>query len=227
VTQRLREKGVVGQFVEYFGTGLDQLTLSDRAPLANMSPEYGATMGFFPIDAATLQYLRETGRSEEQIELVETYCKAQGLFRTADSPEPDFTDVVEIDLAEVEPSVAGPKRPQDRVFIRNLHTEFNKALSSAPGPQGFGVAEENLDKTVEAGTTGTLTHGSVVIAAITSCTNTSNPTLMLGAGIVARKALERGLKVPDYVKTSFAPGSICHQGKQHRSRIRPERKPEL
>lgn len=207
ITHRLRQKGVVGQFVEYVGPSLDQLSLSDRAPIANMSPEYGATMGFFPIDTATLQYLRETGRTEEQIELVETYCKAQGLFHTSDTPEPEFSDMVEIDLGEIEASVAGPKRPQDRIFIRNLHDEFESSLSAEPGPQGFGVAQEDLKTTVKAGDAGNLTHGSVVIAAITSCTNTSNPTLMLGAGIVAKKALARGLSVPAYVKTSFAPGS--------------------
>ncbi len=207
VTQRLREKGVVGHFVEFFGPGLDGMTLSDRAPIANMSPEYGATMGFFPIDAATLQYLRETGRSEEQVQLVEAYCRAQGLFRTADAPEPVFTHTVEIDLSEVEASVAGPKRPQDRVFVRNLHKEFNEHLTQSPDARGFGLSSEDLDKSVEVPGYGTLTHGSVVIAAITSCTNTSNPTLMLGAGLLARNAVAKGLKVPAYVKTSFAPGS--------------------
>ena len=207
VTQRLREKGVVGHFVEFFGPGLDGMSLSDRAPIANMSPEYGATMGFFPIDNATLQYLRETGRSEEQVQLVEAYCRAQGLFRTADAPEPVFTQTLEINLAEVEASVAGPKRPQDRVLVRNLHDEFSEHLTKSPDARGFGLAPADLDTSVEVPGYGTLTHGSVVIAAITSCTNTSNPTLMLGAGLLAKNAVAKGLKVPACVKTSFAPGS--------------------
>jgi aconitate hydratase len=207
VTQRLRERGVVGRFVEFFGPGLERLTLADRAPIANMSPEYGATMGFFPIDASTLEYLRGTGRSPEQIELVEAYCRAQGLFRTPDAPEPICNDVLEIDLGEVEPSVAGPKRPQDRVYIRNLHTEFQRALTKPHAERGFGLAADALRNSADAAPYGTLHHGSVVIAAITSCTNTSNPQLMLGAGLLAKNAVERGLTVPHYVKTSFAPGS--------------------
>ncbi len=207
VTQQLREVGVVGQFVEFFGPGLDALTLADQSPIANMAPEYGATMGFFPIDESTLKYLRETGRTEGHIELVEAYCRAQGLFRTPDSPEPEFTRVVEIDLSLVEPSVAGPKRPQDRVFVRNLLADFAASLTWSREDRGFGIEGPDTDKTAEAGAFGTLKHGSVVIAAITSCTNTSNPQLMLGAGLLAKKAVEKGLTVAPHVKTSLAPGS--------------------
>lgn len=207
VTQRLREKGVVGQFVEFFGPGLDTLSLADRAPIANMSPEYGATMGFFPIDDSTLEYLRLTGRDPAHIELVEAYCRAQGLFRSSDQPEPDFTDQIEIDLSAVEPSVAGPKRPQDRVFIKNLQREFQEALTQPKSQRGFALAEGELDTEAEAPGYGALRHGTVVLAAITSCTNTSNPQLLLGAALLAKKAVEKGLKVPAYVKTSLAPGS--------------------
>ncbi len=206
VTQSLREKGVVGRFVEFFGPGLNLLSLADRAPIANMAPEYGATMGFFPIDNATLDYLRITGRSAKQVDLVERYCKEQGLFRV-DGSEPLYDDVVELDLSSVEPSVAGPKRPQDRVLVRNLHSEFSKALTEPTAKRGFAVAPEKLGSTSDTGSSGALRHGSVVIAAITSCTNTSNPSLLLGAGLVAKKAVERGLTVPAFVKTSFAPGS--------------------
>jgi aconitate hydratase len=207
ITQMLRQKGVVDHFVEFFGPGVDGLSLADRAPVANMSPEYGATMGFFPIDAATLEYLRTTGRSAEQIDLVERYCKEQGLFRAPGSPDPIYNQVMELDLSTLEPSMAGPKRPQDRVFVRNLHTEFRKALAEPVEKRGFGLAPDALDRSAPVDGAGTLKHGSVVIAAITSCTNTSNPTLLLGAGILAKKAVERGLKVPAYVKTSLAPGS--------------------
>ncbi len=206
VTQMLREQGVVGHFVEFFGPGLDHMTLADRAPIANMSPEYGATMGFFPIDDATLEYLRLTGRSAEQVDLVERYCKEQGLFRQQDT-HPEFDQVVTLDLATVEPSLAGPKRPQDRVFVRELKQDFTEALSAAPEQRGFGVAADEQKREVEVPERGTLTHGSVVIAAITSCTNTSNPSLLLGAGLLAKKAVEKGLEVPAYVKTSMAPGS--------------------
>ncbi|NKB24279.1 MAG: aconitate hydratase AcnA [Kiritimatiellae bacterium] len=207
ITQMLREKGVVGHFVEFFGSGLDHLSLADRAPIANMSPEYGATMGYFPIDDNTLKYLRTTSRSEKQIELVERYCKEQGLFRTSNASEPEYDQVVELDLSTVESSVAGPKRPQDRVLVKNLHTSFNKGLTAPVAERGFGLADDQVDKTGSANPYGTLTHGSVVIAAITSCTNTSNPSLLIGAGLVAKKATERGLAVPAYVKTSLAPGS--------------------
>ncbi len=206
VTQILREKGVVGHFVEFFGAGLDHLTLADRAPIANMSPEYGATMGFFPIDDATLEYLRLTGRSDEQVDLVERYCKEQGLFRQREV-EPAFDQVVELDLATIEPSLAGPKRPQDRVLVRDLKASFEQALDASPDERGFGVSSSERQRSVDVPERGTLTHGSVVIAAITSCTNTSNPSLLLGAGLLAKKAVEKGLKVPGYVKTSMAPGS--------------------
>ena len=207
ITQKLREKGVVGHFVEFYGPGLDLLTLADRAPIANMSPEYGATVGFFPVDQSTLDYLRLTGRKEEQINLVESYCKEQGLFRTTESPAPSFSDNIEIDLSEIEPSVAGPKRPQDRVFTRDLQTSFAESLTTPPEDRGIGVGVDSLEKTVEVPGYGRLTHGSVVIAAITSCTNTSNPQLMLGAGLLAKNAVEKGLMVKKTVKTSLAPGS--------------------
>jgi len=206
-TQVLREKGVVGSYVEYFGEGLDTMTVADRAPIANMAPEYGATMGFFPVDDATLDYLRLTGRTEEQVELVETYCRAQGLWRDSGQPDPIYNDTVEIDLSALEPSLAGPKRPQDRILVKDVGPAFRKSLTAPVGPSGFGMDESRLDDTADAGPYGTLRHGDVVIAAITSCTNTSNPTLLLGAGLVAKKAVEKGLKVPEYVKTSLAPGS--------------------
>ena len=207
VTEILRAKGVVGKFVEYFGPGLDNLTVSDRAPIANMAPEYGATMGLFPIDNKTLDYLRMTGRDDEQVELVEKYLKAQGMFRDADSPEPEFTEVVEIDLSTVLPSLAGPKRPQDRVLASELHNDFKTGLTAPVGPKGFGLSEADLARSGNAGEYGDIKHGDVVIASITSCTNTSNPTLLLTAGLVAKRAVEAGLKVPSYVKTSLAPGS--------------------
>jgi len=207
VTETLRAHGVVGKFVEYFGPGLDTMTLSDRAPVANMAPEYGATMGLFPIDQATCDYLRMTGRSEEQIELVEKYCKEQGLWRDPNN-EPAFSEVVEVDMSTLQPSLAGPKRPQDRIAISDLHTSFTGGLTKDKSePDGLGVPEAELENTGDAGEYGKLKHGDVVIAAITSCTNTSNPTLLIGAGLVAKKAAEKGLKVPSYVKTSLAPGS--------------------
>ena len=206
-TQVLRAKGVVGSFVEYFGEGLDSMTVADRAPIANMAPEYGATMGFFPIDSATTDYLRLTGRPEEQVELVEAYCRAQGLWREPGMPDPEYGDVVEINLSELEPSVAGPKRPQDRILVKDVGESFRKALTAPQGPQGFGMEASKLNDTADAGPHGKLKHGDVVIASITSCTNTSNPTLLLGAGLLAKKALEKGLKVPSYIKTSLAPGS--------------------
>ncbi len=207
VTQVLREKGVVGSFIEYFGDGLDAMTVADRAPIANMAPEYGATMGFFPVDAATIDYLRITGRRDEQLELVEKYCRAQGLWRESGQPDPLYNETVEINLSELEPSLAGPKRPQDRMLIKDVAASFAKSLTAPVGPSGFGMEAEHVSDTASAGKYGTLKHGDVVIAAITSCTNTSNPTLILGAGLVAKKAVEKGLKVPAYVKTSLAPGS--------------------
>src|SRR3990172_1817321 len=207
---KLREKGVVDKFVEFYGAGLSQMSLPDRATVANMSPEYGATMGFFPVDGETLDYLRRTGRSEEEVLRVERYTKEQGLFRTDETPDPEYTDTLELDLGSVEPSLAGPKRPQDRVSLRKMKSSFEKSLTAPPKERGFGLSREETSRTVPVSFNGTresLGHGSVVIAAITSCTNTSNPSVMLGAGLLARKATERGLKVPPYVKTSLAPGS--------------------
>jgi aconitate hydratase len=194
----LRKKGVVGKFVEFYGTGLSNLTLPDRATIANMAPEYGATMGFFPVDAETLAYLRFTSRSEDQVRLVEAYTKEQGLFRTDHTPDPIFSDRIELDLAKVVPTMAGPKRPQDSVPLTQAKTSFEKSLAGA-APKHVHVKNngDNFD----------LADGSVVIAAITSCTNTSNPSLMLGAGLLAKKAVERGLSSKPWVKTSFAPGS--------------------
>ena len=209
ITEMLRKKGVVGKFVEYFGPGLSNMTLADRATIANMCPEYGATVGFFPVDDETLNYLRNTGRPAELVDLVERYTKEQGLFRTDATPDPLFTDVVELDLATIEPSLAGPKLPQDRVSLKNMKTTFRQQLLAPVGPRGFGLSEDDLARTaqVENGETTEITHGAVVIAAITSCTNTSNPSVMLGAGLLAKKAVEAGLRVPPYVKTSLAPGS--------------------
>jgi aconitate hydratase len=198
VTEMLRKKGVVGKFVEFYGTGLSNLTLPDRATIANMAPEYGATMGFFPVDAEALAYLRFTSRAEDQVRLVEAYTKEQGLFRTDQTPDPTFLDRIELDLAKVVPTMAGPKRPQDSVPLTQAKTSFEKSLAGA-APKHVKVQNngDNFD----------LADGSVVIAAITSCTNTSNPSLMLGAGLLAKKAVERGLSSKPWVKTSFAPGS--------------------
>ncbi|MFC7370727.1 aconitate hydratase AcnA [Fictibacillus iocasae] len=212
VTQVLREKKVVGKFVEFYGPGLAAMPLADRATVSNMAPEYGATCGFFPVDSEALDYLRLTGRSEEQIALVEAYCKANGLFYNADSSvDPVFTDVVEIDLSDIEPNLSGPKRPQDLVPLSQMQSAFSKALTAPQGNAGFGLSEDELKKEVQVKHPGAeksvMKTGAVAIAAITSCTNTSNPYVMLGAGIVAKKAIEKGLKVPSYVKTSLAPGS--------------------
>ena len=209
VTQMLRKKGVVGKFVEFYGEGLSNMSLPDRATIANMAPEYGATVGFFPIDAESLRYMRRTGRPEDVVELVERYTKAQGLFRTDDVDEPMFSDTMHLDLSTVETSLAGPKRPQDRVPMRELKQSFEKSLVSDDPTAGFSLTQENLAQrgTFKNGQTIEMKHGDVVIAAITSCTNTSNPSVMLGAGLVAKKALEKGLTVPPYVKTSLAPGS--------------------
>jgi aconitate hydratase len=210
VTQILRKKGVVEKFVEFFGPGLGQMSLADRATIANMAPEYGATCGFFPVDEETLRYLRRTGRSPDQVALVERYCKEQGLFRTEGAPDPNFTDTVELDLASVEPSLAGPKRPQDRVPLAQMKSAFQAALTAPVKDRGFGLAAGEVGRTATVevgGVKATLQQGSVVIAAITSCTNTSNPSVMLGAGLLARNAVRRGLQVAPYVKTSLAPGS--------------------
>jgi aconitate hydratase len=211
VVQMLRKKGVVEKFVEFYGPGLSQMTLPDRATIANMGPEYGATMGFFPVDAESLNYLRRTGRPAELVELVERYSKEQGIFRTDDTPDPEFTDTLELDLGSVVPSLAGPKRPQDRIALTDMKKSFQMSLTNKVGAQGFGLTEDDLKCTGTVQINGQpateLKHGAVVLAAITSCTNTSNPSVLLGAGILAKKAVEKGLKVPSHVKTSLAPGS--------------------
>ncbi len=202
VTQILRKKKVVGKFVEYFGPGLSHLSVADRATLSNMSPEYGATIGFFPVDEHTLDYLRSTGRPQELVTLVENYTKQQGLFRTDSTPDPEYTDILELDLGSVEQSLAGPKRPQDRIGLKESKTAFASAL------RGLGVENPQSVATGElAGGQFRMQHGHVVIAAITSCTNTSNPSVMIGAGLLAKKAVERGLQSKPWVKTSLAPGS--------------------
>jgi len=209
VTQMLREHGVVGKFVEFYGDGISNMSLPDRATIANMSPEYGATMGFFPIDDEALRYMKRTGRSQELVDLVEAYTKEQGLFRTDDTPDPEFTSTLELDLSTVETSLAGPKLPHDRIKLGNMKKSFELSLTSDNPTMGFDLTQEQLaNKGVyKNGREIEMKHGDVVIAAITSCTNTSNPSVMLGAGIVAKKAVEKGLKVPEYVKTSLAPGS--------------------
>ena len=200
VTQILRAKGVVGKFVEFFGAGLDHLSLADQATIANMAPEYGATCGFFPIDAETIRYLKFTGRDADRIALVEAYAKAQGMWRDSSTPDPVFTETLELDLGSVEPSLAGPKRPQDRVALSALGAEATKIVQAAVGNDiSGGVAIEGKDYS--------LNHGDVMIAAITSCTNTSNPSVLIAAGLVAKKAREKGLSVKPWVKTSLAPGS--------------------
>jgi len=207
VTQLLRKKGVVGKFVEFYGPGISALALTDRATIANMAPEYGATMGFFPVDAETLSYLRFTNRDAALVDLVEAYCKEQGLFRTDATPEPTFSDTVELNLADVEPSLAGPRRPQDRVPLKDSKKIYRSSLvqmieaQKEPGKIGRTVAVSEGSQSFQLG------HGAVVIAAITSCTNTSNPSVMLGAGLLAKKAVQRGLSAKPWVKTSLAPGS--------------------
>ncbi|MFT3709998.1 MAG: aconitate hydratase AcnA [Archangium sp.] len=207
VTQMLRKKGVVGKFVEFYGPGVSALPLTDRATVANMAPEYGATIGFFPIDAATLDFLKLTGRSPEAIALVEAYAKEQGLFHTASTPDPVFTDTLELDLSKVEPCLAGPARPQDRVLLKDMKSSFAKNVKDILKVQD-GDAKLSAKATVTQGAQSyEVTNGSVVIAAITSCTNTSNPSVLLGAGLLAKKAVELGLDVKPWVKTSLAPGS--------------------
>jgi len=208
--QMLRQRGVVGKFVEFYGPGLEYLSLPDRATIANMAPEYGATIGFFPVDDETLRYLALTGRPSALIDRVERYCKEQGLFRTADTPEPEFSETLELDLGTVEPSLAGPKRPQDRVPLSAMKRSFQAALVLPKAERGFEIPAGEVGRKAVIGTNGSqaeLGHGSVVIAAITSCTNTSNPSVMVAAGLLAKKARERGLKSQPYVKTSLAPGS--------------------
>ncbi|MHA6251195.1 aconitate hydratase AcnA [Oceanobacillus sp. CAU 1775] len=211
VTQVLREKSVVGKFVEYFGPGLKDMPLADRATISNMAPEYGATCGFFPVDEETLNYLHLTGRSKDQIDLVEKYSKLNNFWYDPEDGDPEYTEVVVIDLSELEPNLSGPKRPQDLITLSDMQKEFIKAITAPEGNQGFGKDKSEFDKEVTVthknGRESVLKTGSLAIAAITSCTNTSNPYVMLGAGLVAKKAVEKGLKVPDYVKTSLAPGS--------------------
>ncbi|HEX5445865.1 MAG TPA: aconitate hydratase AcnA, partial [Pirellulales bacterium] len=210
VTQMLRKHGVVGKFVEFFGHGLSSMQLADRATIGNMAPEYGATIGFFPTDAETLNYMRRTGRTKEEVDLVERYTKEQGLFRTDDTPAPRFTSKLSLDLGTVEPSLAGPKRPHDRVPLAAMKQTFEKALQAPVNERGFALDQKALARkgTIRSGGQSLdIGHGAVVIAAITSCTNTSNPTVMLGAGLLARNAVAKGLKVQPYVKTSLAPGS--------------------
>ncbi|MCX8025798.1 MAG: aconitase family protein, partial [Thermanaerothrix sp.] len=210
IIQMLRRFGVVDKVVEFFGPGLDHLTLADRAMIANMAPESGATMLYFPVDTQTLDYLRFTGRPERLVRLVEAYYRAQHLFRTVETPAPTYTAVLELDMSQVQPSLAGPRRPQDRVTLSEVPANFRQALTAPRTANGFGVPETEQETAVTVvldGQTTTLRHGSVVIAAITSCTNTSNPFVMVAAGLVAKKAVERGLRTPPYVKTSLAPGS--------------------
>lgn len=210
VVELLRQEGVVGKFVEFFGPGMNKMSVADRATIANMAPEYGATMGFFPVDGVTLEYLRQTGRDPKQIDLVERYTKEQGLFRTDDGPELNYTKTLGLDLSSVEPSLAGPKRPQDRISLRDMKQSFNDSLTAAVGKTGFGLQASDLERVAtvkDNGHSSQITHGAVVIAAITSCTNTSNPSVMIGAGLLAKKAVERGLSVAPHVKTSLAPGS--------------------
>jgi len=232
ITEMLRKHGVVGKFVEYFGPGLRDLPLADRATIANMSPEYGATCGIFPVDKESLKYLKLSGRSPEQIALVEAYCREQGLFHDDKTPEAEYSELLALDLGTVEPSLAGPKRPQDRVVLSQAADSFQKALPSLVKPKAaakttsasavansarweqeggrpaaIGVEDPNVHEHVPASVKDSLKHGSVVIAAITSCTNTSNPSVMIGAGLLAKKAVEKGLSIPPWVKTSLAPGS--------------------
>jgi aconitate hydratase len=201
VTQMLREKGVVGKFVEFYGAGMESLSLPDRATIANMAPEYGATMGFFPVDDETLEYLRFSGRDEAHVELVERVLKEQGLFHTANAPEPRFTDMLELDLADVVPSIAGPKRPQDRIPLTESKRAWHNVL------EGFNASADKSAEVTRGDETFSVQNGAIVIAAITSCTNTSNPSVMLAAGLVAKKAREKGLQTKPWVKTSLAPGS--------------------
>ena len=211
ITEMLRKKGVVDKFVEYYGDGLASMSLADRATVANMAPEYGATCGFFPVDDATLDYLRLSGRDEEHVKNVEAYYRAQGLFRTAETPDPIYTDTLTLDLSTVEPALAGPKRPQDRINLADMKSDWDKCLTAPIGHKGHGVAADQVDAAVsytdEGGATHTLKQGAVVIAAITSCTNTSNPGVMIAAGLVARKAVARGVKIAPWVKPSLGPGS--------------------
>lgn len=210
ITQLLRQKGVVGKFVEFFGEGIQNLALADRATIANMAPEYGATCGFFPVDEETLDYLILTGRSREHVDLIKAYLRENGMFYNKDL-EPTYSTIIELDLSTISSSLAGPKRPQDLIPLENMKQEFIRLLRTPVAENGYGLTEEELSKevefTLEDGRRAKLSNGSLVIASITSCTNTSNPSVMLGAGLLAKKAVERGLTVPAHVKTSLAPGS--------------------
>lgn len=210
ITQILRKYNVVGKFVEFFGSGLNSIPLTDRAMIANMAPEYGATIAYFPIDNHTIDYMHLSGRPIHTIDLFEAYHKAQHLYRNENTPDPEFSQTIEINLADIEPSVAGPKRPQDRIPLNQVKNEFRKALTTPKNQRGFGLSEDQVSISgqieLKQGTQ-SIKHGAVIIAAITSCTNTSNPYVMIGAGILAKKAVEKGLRVKPYVKTSLAPGS--------------------
>ncbi len=210
VTQILRKHGVVGKFVEFFGAGLASMPLPDRATIGNMAPEYGATMGYFPVDEETLRYYRLTGRDDAHVAFIEAYSRAQEMFFSAKAPEPEYSEIIELDLATVEPSIAGPKRPQDRIPVRAVREAFGAALEKPVKEGGYGVEKGARGAVIKVAVDGgvELRHGSTVIAAITSCTNTSNPSVMIGAGLLAKKAVERGLHVKPYVKTSMAPGSM-------------------
>ena len=225
VTQLMRKKGVVGKIAEYFGPGVSTLSLPDRATISNMSPEMGLLTGFFPVDGETLNYLRYTGRSGEHVALVERYCKEQGLFRTDDTPAPQYREIMELDLSTIEPCLAGPKRPQDRVLMKDMNTQFAHDLHTPMDQRGYDLSGEQCETSVEIvypdGTSGALTHGDVVIAAITSCTNTSNPWVLLEAGLLAKKAIEAGLSVKPYVKTSLAPGSKVVTGYLEKAGLLP------
>jgi aconitate hydratase len=224
VTQVLRQKGVVGKFVEFFGPGVPQLPLADRATIANMAPEYGATCGFFPVDDESLEYMKLTGRDQELVEVVEAYCKANELFFSPDV-EPVYTSVVEIDLSEIEANLSGPKRPQDLIPLSAMQKSFQTALAAPAGNQGFGLEAAEADKEISVTLANSektkMKTGAIAIAAITSCTNTSNPYVLVGAGLVAKKAIEKGMKVPAYVKTSLAPGSKVVTGYLENSGLLP------
>lgn len=213
ITQMLRKRGVVGKFVEFFGKGCENLTIADRATIANMAPEYGATCGYFPVDSKTIDYLKLTSRKADHVDVVEKYLRAQGMFRLYDGSQqtPTYSgDLMKLDLSSVQPSLSGPKRPHDRVDLKSMKSDFTSALSNPVGFKGYGLKPEQLKKEVKftfKGEEHVLKHGSLVIAAITSCTNTSNPDVMLAAGILARNAVARGLKVKNYIKCSLSPGS--------------------
>jgi aconitate hydratase len=211
ITELCRQFGVVDKFVEFYGSGLSSMSVPDRATISNMAPEQGATVSYFPIDDETLSYMRLTGRSEEQAALVEHYAKVQGLFRSDATPDPEFSEILEVDLDSIEPALAGPKRPQDRILLSRIGPTYRQMLTTPLGNQGIGLSVSDLNRcgmVTNKDASETITHGAVVIAAITSCTNTSNPSVMFAAGLLAKKAVEKGLKVKNYVKTSLAPGSM-------------------